>query len=72
MTVAGMGSFSDRKQLYVASRDCCFTCEALPPIIREYVPQERGPKPVPEFVVKAGAETRKKQELRIAYRISSP
>ena len=30
---------------------------ALPPIIREYVPQERGPKPVPEFVVKVSVWT---------------
>ena len=29
--------------------------QALPPIVKEYVPPERGPKPVPEFVVKAVA-----------------
>ena len=29
--------------------------QALPPIVKEYVPAEKGPKPVPEFVVKAVA-----------------
>eukprot|EP00435_Cladocopium_sp_Y103_P005745 s1402_g1.t2 len=30
---------------------------ALPPIVKEYVPPERGPKPVPEFVVKVSVWT---------------
>lgn len=28
--------------------------QALPPIVKEYVPLDKGPKPVPEFVVKVG------------------
>ena len=28
--------------------------EALPPVVKEYLPPDKGPKPVPEFVVKAG------------------
>lgn len=29
----------------------------MPPVVKDYVPAERGPKPVPEFVVKARLES---------------